>query len=239
MYKNESDIYPYTVTDVSREDALIIAPHPDDESLGCAGSIIRHVKAKSRVKVVFLTDGDKGDFEGRFGKEYVKMRRQSAERAMEILGVTDYQFLGYPDRELFLREHDAADRLLRVVEAFSPGILYAPSPCEAHPDHKASFRLAWELRKKCEIPLAFYEVLMALFPNVLVDITEEMEQKKRAIAAYSTEIYYNDYIAKVEGINRFRTATLPRDIKYAEGFILMGKGSSASSLAARLVSLFA
>lgn len=63
---NEPDIYPYSVSDLSRKDALVIAPHPDDESLGCGGSIAKHIKAKSRVKVIFLTDGDKGDFEGRF-----------------------------------------------------------------------------------------------------------------------------------------------------------------------------
>lgn len=237
MPDNEFDIYPYSTSDLSGDEALIIAPHPDDESLGCGGSIIRHVNAKHRVKVVFLTDGEKGDFEGRFGGDYVKLRRQSAEKAMGILGVTDYQFLGYGDRELFLREREALDRLLPVVESFSPSMIYAPSPYEAHPDHKAAFRLAWELRKRLGIALALYEVLMALYPSILVDITGEMEQKKRAIAAYYTEVYYNDYITKVEGINRFRTATLPKDVTYAEGFILVGEGSPPSSLAIRLASL--
>lgn len=62
---------------------------------------------------------------------------------------------------------------------------------------------------------------MALYPNTLVDITNEMEKKKKAIKSYFTELYYNDYLTKVEGLNRFRTATLPKNIKYAEAFLLL------------------
>jgi LmbE family N-acetylglucosaminyl deacetylase len=220
---NEPDIYPYSVSDLSRKDALVIAPHPDDESLGCGGSIAKHIKSKSRVKVVFITDGDKGDFEGRFGKNYVKIRRQSAEKAMKILGVKDYEFWGYEDRKLSSIEEEIAGRLFHVVEAFSPSLIYVSSPYEAHPDHKASFKATRELLKKLKITLVLYEVLMALYPNMLVDITNETEQKKKAIASYYTEVSYNDYITKIEGLNRFRTATLPQNIKYAEAFFLLEK----------------
>jgi LmbE family N-acetylglucosaminyl deacetylase len=63
---------------------------------------------------------------------------------------------------------------------------------------------------------------MALYPNTLVDISREMNQKKKAIGCYHTELIYNDYLSKVEGLNRFRTATLPRNVKYAEAFMLVG-----------------
>ncbi len=221
MVKKESDIYPYSVSDLSSWDALIIAPHPDDESLGCGGSILRHSKAGSRVKVIFLTDGDKGDFEGKFGADYVKMRRQSAQNAMEILGVKDYEFWSCKDRDLYSVEKEIKEKLFQTIEIFSPSLIYTPSPLEAHPDHKVAFEVVWNLKGKIKASLAFYEILMALYPNVLVDITAEMEQKKRAIESYYTEVYYNDYVTKVEGLNRFRTATLPKNIKYAEAFFLL------------------
>jgi LmbE family N-acetylglucosaminyl deacetylase len=224
MVPKESDIYPYSVSDLSSKDALIIAPHPDDESLGCGGSIVRHIKAGSTVKVIFMTNGDRGDFEESFGKEYVEIRRKSAQKAMEILGVNDFEFWGYSDRRLHLVFQEVKERLFHAIETFSPSLIYAPSPLEAHPDHKIAFEVAWALREKLGITLAFYEVLMALYPNVLVDITGEMEQKKRAIESYSTEVYYNDYVTKVEGLNRFRTATLPKNIRYAEAFLLFKKG---------------
>lgn len=224
MVQRESDVYPYSVTDLSQHDALVIAPHPDDESLGCGGSLIRHIQAGHRVKIIFLTNGDKGDFEGRFGKEYVEIRKNSAQKAMDILGVMDYEFWGYGDREFHVAVQDVRARLSRAIDTFRPTLIYAPSPLEAHPDHKGAFEVIWHLREQFDINLAFYEILMAIYPNILVDITAEMRLKKRAIESYFTEVYYNDYVTKVVGLNRFRTATLPKNITYAEAFILLEHG---------------
>lgn len=221
--KNESDLYPYSVADLSSRDALIIAPHPDDESIGCGGSIIRHLKAGRKVKVIFLTDGDRGDFEGRFGDDYKTLRRQSAIRAMDMLGVQDYEFWSYGDRNLYSAEKEIEERLVHVLDIPDKPLVYAPSPYEAHPDHRASFNAVWRLKERVEVNVAVYEVLMALYPNILVDVTAEMEKKKEAIKSYRTELSYNDYIAKVEGLNRFRTATLPANVRYAEAFILLDK----------------
>jgi LmbE family N-acetylglucosaminyl deacetylase len=228
MPLNEPDIYPYSVTDFSSKDALLIAPHPDDESLGCGGSIIKHIKAQSRVKVVFLTNGDKGDFLGRFGKEYVETRRDSALKAMGALGVGDYEFWGYGDRELNPVFRELSERFRHTIDNFNPAVIYAPSPYEAHPDHRTAFNLVWELKDKFEISCIFYEVLMAVYPNMLVDITDEMKRKIEAIECYHTEVYYNDYVEKITGLNRFRTATLPKDVKYAEAFVLTGKNPNIS-----------
>lgn len=217
----EPDIYPYTVTDLSREDALILAPHPDDESLGCGGSIIKHVNSKSRVKIVFLTNGDKGDFEGRFGKDYCNIRAISAHQAMETLGVKDFEFWGYGDREIYLSIDEIETRLIKLVNQYNPSIIYVPSHYEAHPDHRISFKIAFRVAKKTNIPLLLYEVLMTLQPNIIVDITNEIKQKIKAIQKYHTELCYNNYTAKIVGLNKFRTTTLASFVKYAEGFILI------------------
>ena len=231
MPLNEPDIYPFSVTDISSKDALVLAPHPDDESLGCGGSIRKHIRAKSRVKVVFLTSGDKGDFQGKFGKEYVDIRRGSAQKAMDILGVEDYEFWEYGDRELSAATGKVEEKLHHIVRDFSPSVIYAPSPLEAHPDHKAAFQIAWRLRTQFQISYAFYEVLMALYPNTLVDITDEIELKKKAIESYFTEVYYNDYVTKVIGLNRFRTATLPKTVRYSEAFFLMENNTNIQGTA--------
>ncbi len=222
MSTTEADRYPYFVADFSHLDALIIAPHPDDESLGCGGTIVKHITAGSKVKIVFLTNGDKGDFERRFGEEYVAMRSQSADRAMTVLGVVDYEFWGYKDRELVTVEGELGKRLLDTVEVFSPSIIYAPSSFEAHPDHRCSFNVVWKLRNRVNATLAFYEVLIAIYPNILIDITNEIVKKIKAIECYQTELHYNDYLAKVVGLNRFRTATLPGAITYAEAYTFFG-----------------
>ena len=226
---NEPDIYPYSVSDFSSHDALVIAPHPDDESLGCGGSIVKHMKAGSRVKVIFLTDGDKGDFEGRYGDRYIEIRKESAREAMITLGVKDFEFWGYSDRLLHQSVQEVREKLISAIRTFSPLIIYAPSPLEAHPDHKTAFDAVWDMREELNAPLAFYEVLMALYPNLLVDITGEMDLKKKAIESYFTEVAYNDYITKIEGLNRFRTTTLPKPVRYAEAFFLFEKNKKPSN----------
>jgi LmbE family N-acetylglucosaminyl deacetylase len=228
MPLNEPDIYPYSVTDISSRDVLVVAPHPDDESLGCGGSIIKHLRAGSRVKVIFLTNGDKGDFKRKFGKDYVETRKKSSLKAMDTLGVKDYEFWGYGDRELDSTFGSVSKRLRKSVDSFNPSVVYAPSPYESHPDHRTAFRLVWELKEQFNISVAFYEVLMTVYPNMLVDITGEMKKKKKAIECYHTEVYYNDYVEKITGLNRFRTVTLSKDVKYAEAFVLIDKSSNIS-----------
>ncbi len=236
MPQNESDLYPYSVADLSPKDALIIAPHPDDESLGCGGSIVKHIKAGNRVKVIFLTDGDKGDFEGRFGKNYTRIRRQSAHEAMEILGVQDYEFWGYEDRNLYSAEKEVEDKLRHTIERFSPSLIYVPSPFEAHPDHRVTASIGWRIHNETNISVAFCELLMPVYPNILVDISEELNTKEAAIQCYRTELYYNDYAGIIKGLNRFRTATLPATIKYAEAFILYQNSSHfADTLSLKLL----
>lgn len=218
--KAEEHIYPYTLSDFSKHDAVVFAPHPDDESIGCGGSIVKHAKAGSRVKVIFLTNGDQGDFEGRFGKEYLTIRLQSAEKALNILQVREHEFWGYKDRELSSKIDEVIERLSAVLKSFSPSVIYAPSPFDIHPDHRTAFLIVWEIYNKMPIKLLLFETLVPLYPNMLVDITHDWLSKKRAIESYWTELYYNNYSEKVEGLNRYRTATLSRDVLYAEAFLL-------------------
>lgn len=233
MHK-ETEIYPYLVTDLSRSDALIIAPHPDDESIGCGGTIVKHIKAGSRVKVIFLTDGDAGDFEGRFGGRYTELRKASAMNAMMMLGVTDYEFWSYKDRAIASVEKEIIQRLKETIKDFSPELIYAPSPFEVHPDHKAASMAVWRLANEIGIKVNFYEVIVALYPNILIDITSEIEEKRKAISCYHTELYYHDYLSHIEGLNRFRSLTLPKKTAFAEGFITFEKDRVVYSLSLRL-----
>lgn len=220
MLLNETDMYPYSLMDLSDRDCLVIAPHPDDESIGCGGCIIKHVRHGSRVKVIFLTDGQKGDFDNIFGDGYTEKRLDSAVRALTALGVKEYEFLRFEDRGLYQVRDRVFSRTRRIVDAFRPGIIYVTSPYEANPDHRAAAYAGTELFSATGIDTAFYEVLVPLYPNVLVNITEEYRIKEAAIKCYDTELHYNDYLYRVEGLNRMRTATLSPDVRYAESLVL-------------------
>lgn len=220
MILNESGIYPYSTTDLSDRNCLVIAPHPDDESIGCGGSIVRHAARGSAVTVLFLTSGDQGDFNNAFGDDYSEKRRASASEALSLLGIKDHQFLGFRDRELYKERVLVYKEIEEAVKKMRPGLIYAPSPYEPHPDHRTAAWAAWRAHEETGIDTAFYEVLAPLFPNILVDISGEFSTKESAIQSYGTELLYNDYREKARGLNRFRTATLGPEVKYAEAFAL-------------------
>ena len=78
---------------------LVISPHPDDESVGCGGTIRKHVLKGDAVHVVFLTSGEAGGH-GRSAEETVRLREAEARAAAEILGLASIEFWHEPDGKL-------------------------------------------------------------------------------------------------------------------------------------------
>lgn len=204
---------------------LILAPHPDDESIGCGGSIVKHVRGGNKVKVIFLTAGNMGDPLRIFAGNYINLRRASALKALSVLGVADYSFWEFGDRQLSEGIETLYRKIREEVEQSNPDIVYVPSPYEIHPDHRAACRIGLRLLREMKINIVFYEVLIPLYPNRLVDITREFRVKEAAIQCYHTELYYNNYLYITQGLDRCRTATLPKNVKYAEAFIYCRSGS--------------
>ena len=115
-----------TATTRSRS-ALVLAPHADDETIGCGGTILAKTAAGTAVRVVIAADG--GD----------PVRRAECVEACRRLGVheDDVKFLGFPDGALGEHVAEIVELLRALVRDFSPSELYAPSTIDAHPDHRA------------------------------------------------------------------------------------------------------
>ncbi len=162
----ESDIIPYHLSHPPGERAIVLAPHPDDETLGCGGTIRLLLKSKRAVKVIFLTSGDKADpsnslphivpsplagegkGEGGFHiTDYSLMRDREAVKALRVLGVSDYEFLRFPDRELNLYYKSALESLLEIVRTYMPDTIYSPSMIELNPDHRTTAALSLEIQR--------------------------------------------------------------------------------------------
>src|SRR6185503_11112899 len=75
---------------------LVISPHPDDESIGCGGTLRRRIVGGAAVDVIFLTSGERGGH-GRDTDETIRIREQEAEAAAAILGVRSITFWREPD----------------------------------------------------------------------------------------------------------------------------------------------
>ncbi|MBC5764757.1 PIG-L family deacetylase [Ramlibacter albus] len=217
----ESDLVPYqALASLPARSVLVLAPHADDETFGCAGAIAAHVAHGARVRVVVLTDGAiYGDRE---------VRERECRTACDVLGC-EPEFWRQADRALL-----PTDALVQRLATIDADLVYAPSPWEVHPDHRAAAQLALRLGHTRGVRIAFYEVGAPLPPNVLVDITPHLEAKRRAASCYESQLAQQDYAGQLLALNRFRTYTLPAQVQAAEAFLLLQPHELATRLPALL-----
>ncbi len=222
----EEKLIPYHPTNLTGKRVLVFAPHPDDETIGCGGSLAIHANAGDPVKVVFLTNGARGDTSGKAEKKsYIKIRQEEALKACRCLGITDLEFWAYEDRAL-AGSRGVLTRVIDLLEKYKPELVYAPSPLEFHPDHRATAVLVCDAirTRDMKFDVAFYEVGQPLSVNCLVDITSVLNQKVLASNAYSSQLRERPYKDIFLGLNRFRSLTLPDGVTHAEGFSLWETG---------------
>src|SRR5262245_33342624 len=129
---------------------LVIAPHPDDESIGCGGALFFHTLRGDRVGVVYLTSGELGL--KRLPREKAWATREAeAKKAAKILGLSEPVFLRCPDWVLGEHVEGVAAALLPHFRAETPEVVYIPHPLEWHPDHKAASAILWSAIRQCGI----------------------------------------------------------------------------------------
>ena len=188
---------------------LVLAPHPDDEVLGCGGALCRHTAAGERVAVVFLTSGELG-LKHLPRDEAWRIREREARAAARILGLANVEFLRGPDWGLAEAKATIARELRAILQREKPEIIYLPHPDDWHPDHQATLpllRLALAHSGLKTPELRAYEVWTPLpeFDHV-VDITALMPRKLKALRAHKSQLGEFDYVRAVKGLNQFRGA---------------------------------
>ena len=207
---------------------LILAPHPDDETLGCGGTISLYTSKGVEVHLVVISDG-KGISHEFSGKDIdiVALRKREAVDASKILGIHRTHFLNFPDGELKSYQNEMKERIEYIVRGFNPDIIFAPSPVDHHNDHIAVSELAlWLLQKVHGIKIAFYEVYETVRFNALVDISDVMHVKEKAILTYHYSLFQRPdvFADAIRGLNMFR-ALYTRDKRYYEAFYIVSESS--------------
>lgn len=211
----ESDLVPYAAARViPANQVLVLAPHPDDEVFGCGGALASHVSHGVAVQVIILTNGD--------GHGDPTCRAHESKLAAKLLGYGAPEFWAEKDRGLVADERLVA-QLAETIRMRRVDLVYAPSPWEVHPDHRQACLLAIEALNRVDghCRIAFYEVGAPLRPNILLDITPHLSLKTQAMACFASQMQHQAYSEHISALNRYRTYTLPADIKAAEAFLLL------------------
>lgn len=127
---------------------LVLAPHSDDETLGCANLICEMRKVSRRVVVVVVTDGSQCQLAGHMDRDLlIKLRRAETTAACHELGVgdEDIKFLDFSDGSLASLEEDVARKIGDIYRDVCPSAIFAPLIHDAHSDHEALARITRKL----------------------------------------------------------------------------------------------
>lgn len=215
---------------------LVIAPHPDDESIGCGGALCLHARRGDRVTAVFLTSGELG-LKRLPREKAMALRESEARKAAKILKLADLFFLRCGDWNLNAEISRAATLLKPILKRIKPKIIYLPHPDEWHPDHKAALPIVRAALRRCKIPppaLRAYEIWTPLIAHDHVDdISAVMARKLKAVRAHKSQLREFDYVRAITGLNQYRGAIAAR-ARYGEAFALLplvGKSARAGGLA--------
>jgi LmbE family N-acetylglucosaminyl deacetylase len=214
---------------------LVLAPHMDDEIIGCGGTLRKHILAGSEIAVLYLTDGKRGDptlnlktlskSEREIQEKGVSaIRKEEAYRAAEIIGFNNLTFLDHPDGALFAGR-EVIEGVKDVIRQTHPDLLYLPFLTDRHHDHwqtncifiEAMRRLGkgWDNLQCCG-----YEVWSPIYPNCMVDIKEVIDVKRRALEQFKSQLQHTDYVNGILGLNSYRSVVHLKGRGYAEAFFL-------------------
>ena len=184
---------------------LIIAAHPDDEVLGCGGTITRLVKEGKEVYVLILTDGFSSRTEFNTSKDVKLLERHHkyALQAGNLMGVSEVKVLGFPDQKMdTLPILDIIQAIELEIKKIQPDTIFTHHGGDLNQDHVISYRATLTATRpmvgECVKSLYSYEVpsstewsfqrfLPDFKPNVFFDITNTLETKISAMEIYKSE----------------------------------------------------
>lgn len=193
---------PTTLHDLCPPGAiLVVAPHPDDESLGCGGLIARAADAGRQVVVAILTDGG-ASHPGSLRappERLARIRRREGREAVALLsaGAVRPAFFGAADGRLAEREPDALAWLGSLASGVAVGSVFVSWSADPHPDHQAAFRIARRFATRRAAAFRAYPVWGLILEDeadagaaaraVGLDVGGVLDRKRSAIAAHRSQ----------------------------------------------------
>jgi len=159
-----------------KKKAVVFAPHPDDEILGCGGTIAKKLSEGYDICVVFMTDGRYSLTEFGISSdptpfEMKEIRREEAMRAMKILGLNEKNllFLDFEDKTLEKYEDQVQKRIVEILKDISPAEIFFPQEKEYNVDHRATNRIIRRAIGILDIhPIEYQYIIAWSFPFYLL-----------------------------------------------------------------------
>jgi LmbE family N-acetylglucosaminyl deacetylase len=205
------------------ESMLIVAPHQDDETIGCGGALALQVRTGRAAHIVVLQDGAIGHAEvGMTRDALVALRNEESRRAAAVLGLASPRFLNHVDLEA--EAPQAVEELAATIAEVHADAVFVPFLLDGHPDHRTTNSIVARALKTAgwNVRVLGYEVWGLTLPNVLVVIDEVIEQKLKMLSCFDYANKAVDYVHTTKGLNMYRSRLLGSGMcQYAECFFEM------------------
>ncbi len=213
---------------------LVVAAHPDDEVIGCGGTIARHISNGDKVHVLFMTDGVSSR---KVSTEEIENRSEAARNASDILKITSFEFLEFPDNQMdMVPLLQIIQSIENIIGRIQPSIVYTHHVGDLNLDHQITHKA---VITACRPQPEFYVKEIYAFetlsstewqsnpdymfvPNVFIDISNFINLKKEALRAYNLEMRSPPHTRSIENIlrlNAFRGNSV--GIEFSESFTLI------------------
>ncbi len=181
---------------------VCVQPHPDDNEIGAAGTLMALAARSCKIIFVTVTDGRAGlPHPAMTSAELVEIRRAERRHAGELVGVSEHIALGFPDMGATYTEDDVAQRLVPILRTYRPDLVMTVdpwTPYEAYPDHiktgrgvaqaalfARNYTIQSEIGEPYAVPqIAFYATS---YPNTYIEVTPYWERKLAAILAHKSQ----------------------------------------------------
>lgn len=171
---------------------LVVAPHPDDESIGCGGLLAVYGK---QCDVIVITDGDNR----KSISKIADIREKEFEKAVSLVGVQKYKCLRIPERQIKQYKNKIAE-----IDFDKYNHIFVPNRYDEHKDHVDIYKVVKSLIKK-QTRLYEYEVWTPLRkPNIYLNISEVSDGKIQMIKAHESQVQELDYVGMIMGLNAYR-----------------------------------
>ncbi len=179
--------------DLHHKRILLLAPHVDDEVIGCGGLLFKLAAANNTVQCLYLTNGA-GSFHPALSREeLIELRKKEALRVAEFYGLAPPVFLGMEDGALEVTAA-AIEMVEKELRRFAPQIVFLPYFLDGHGDHVATARLGLAALEKggfaADFPLYLYQACSSFTPgdaNRYFLLAEEYEGKKKALQIFRSQ----------------------------------------------------
>lgn len=210
---------------------LVIAVHPDDETLGCGGTLLKHKANGDQIHWGICTETSPGS-------DFFKAREKEIQKVSEMYKFDSTSTLGL--QAIKVDEYTMSDlvsRFSELINRIKPDILYIPFANDVHSDHRKIFEAVYSCTKSFRYPF-IKEILMmevlsetefavsipsqTFVPNLFVDITEYRDKKNKIMSVFQSEMADHPFPRSFEcmdALARFRGATINR--QFAESFMTL------------------